>query len=154
MRDARPVLLVEDDTIDALTVKRAFHDLQVTCPLVHRLNGEDGLAHLMEAGHQPPCVILLDLHMPKMNGLEFLRIIKLDSGLKKIPVIVLTTSSEERDIVESFRLGVAGYIIKPVDYAKFVAALHTVDLYWTLNELPKEHAETTAHLLSAAAGAA
>jgi CheY-like chemotaxis protein len=138
MRSRKPVLLVEDDTIDALTVKRAFQDLRVTCPLVHRLNGEDALGYLMEAGHELPCVILLDLNMPKMNGIEFLRIIKMDPFLKTLPIVVLTTSGEERDIVETFKLSVAGYIVKPVDYAKFVAAVRTVDLYWTLSELPED----------------
>jgi DNA-binding NarL/FixJ family response regulator len=75
--------------------------------------------------------------MPKMNGTEFLKIAKADETLKKIPVVVLTTSSEERDIVESFKLSVAGYIIKPVDYQKFVEAIRTIDLYWTLSELPE-----------------
>ena len=74
--------------------------------------------------------------MPKMNGTEFLKIVKTDEALKKIPVVVLTTSSEEEDIVESFKFGVAGYIVKPVDYKKFVEAIRTIDLYWTLSELP------------------
>jgi CheY-like chemotaxis protein len=136
MRNRRPVLLVEDDTIDALTVKRAFQDLQVTCPLVHRVNGEEALDYLMRAGNEIPCVILLDLNMPKMNGIEFLRIIKLDASLKRIPVVVLTTSNEDRDIVETFKLSVAGYIVKPVDYTEFVTAIRTVAMYWTLSELP------------------
>jgi CheY-like chemotaxis protein len=144
MRSPKPVLLVEDDTIDAMTVKRAFRDLQVVCPLVHRLNGEDALSYLMEEGQEPPCVILLDLNMPKMNGIELLRVIKADASLKRIPVVVLTTSNEERDIVESFRLSVAGYVIKPVDYTEFVAAMRTIDLYWTLSELPDESTETAA----------
>jgi CheY-like chemotaxis protein len=141
MRDSRPVLLVEDDTVDAMTVRRAFRDLKVANPLVHALNGEEALALLREGAGDRPCLILLDLNMPKMNGIEFLGIIKADAGLRKIPVVVLTTSSEERDVVESFRLSVAGYIIKPVDYRNFVNAVRTIDLYWTLSEIPDEHAE-------------
>jgi DNA-binding NarL/FixJ family response regulator len=72
-----------------------------------------------------------------MNGIEFLKVIKKDDALKQIPVIVLTTSNEECDVVESFRLCVAGYIVKPVDYKKFVEAIRTIDLYWTLSELPE-----------------
>ncbi len=136
MRNGRAILLVEDDTIDAMTVKRAFKELKVTNPLAHSLNGEEALEYLRQKGNEPPCVILLDLNMPKMNGVEFLKIVKGDLSLKKIPVVVLTTSNEERDIVESFKLGVAGYIIKPVDYRKFVEAIRTIDLYWTLSELP------------------
>jgi DNA-binding NarL/FixJ family response regulator len=78
-----------------------------------------------------------------MNGIEFLRIVKADAALKKIPAVVLTTSSEERDVVESFRLSVAGYIIKPVDYRNFVEAVRTINLYWTLSEIPDENAEAT-----------
>ena len=138
MRSPKSILLVEDDTIDAMTVKRAFQDLKVASPLAHCLNGEDAWAYLTDGGHQSPCLILLDLNMPKMNGIEFLKVMKADPSLKRIPVVVLTTSSEECDIVESFKLSVAGYIIKPVDYIKFVAAMRTLDLYWTLSELPND----------------
>jgi CheY-like chemotaxis protein len=131
------VLLVEDDSIDALTVKRAFKDLKVTNPLVHRINGEEALHYLREQRGETPCVILLDLNMPRMNGIELLKVIKADARLKKIPVVVLTTSNEERDVVESFKLSIAGYIVKPVDYQKFVEAVKTIDLYWTLSELPE-----------------
>ncbi len=141
MRDSRPVLLVEDDTIDAMTVRRAFKDLKVTNPLVHTLNGEEALAFLHNEANDRPCLILLDLNMPKMNGIEFLGVAKTDPALKKIPVVVLTTSSEERDVVETFRLSVAGYIIKPVDYHNFVDAIRTIDLYWTLSETPDEKEE-------------
>jgi CheY-like chemotaxis protein len=141
MRDSRPVLLVEDDTIDAMTVRRAFRDLKLTNPLVHTVNGEEALACLRDETKDKPCLILLDLNMPKMNGIEFLGVVKVDPVLKKIPVVVLTTSNEERDVVQSFRLSVAGYIIKPVDYRNFVDAMRTVNLYWTLSELPGEKGE-------------
>ena len=152
MRNCKPILLVEDDTIDAMTVRRAFKDLSITNPLEHRLNGEEALAYLQDDANERPCVILLDLNMPKMNGTEFLKVAKADAALKRIPVVVLTTSNEERDIVESFRLSVAGYIIKPVDYRKFVEAIQTIDLYWTLSELPEEqdeNAQTVCHTTTA-----
>lgn len=136
MRDSKPVLLVEDDSIDAMTVKRAFKDLKVTNALAISTNGEEALEYLRDAANEKPCVIMLDLNMPKMNGTEFLKIAKADEQLKKIPVVVLTTSNEERDIIESYKLSVAGYIVKPVDYRKFVEAIRTIDLYWTLSELP------------------
>jgi CheY-like chemotaxis protein len=141
MRDSRPVLLVEDDSIDAMTVRRAFRDLKMTNPLVHTVNGEEALAHLQDPAHDRPCMILLDLNMPRMNGIEFLKVTKTDPDLRRIPVVVLTTSSEERDVVQSFRLNVAGYIIKSVDYRNFVEAMRTIHLYWTLSELPEEKAE-------------
>jgi CheY-like chemotaxis protein len=137
MRNFKPVLLVEDDSVDAMTVKRAFKDLKVTNTLIHRINGEEALEYLKNEINLKPCVILLDLNMPKMNGTEFLKVAKNDQNLRKIPVVVLTTSKEERDIVESFNLSVAGYIVKPVDYKNFVEAIRTIDLYWTLSELPQ-----------------
>ena len=136
MRNSKPILLVEDDEVDTMTVQRAFKDLKVTNELVHRINGEEALKYLRAEDSQMPCVILLDLNMPKMNGVEFLKISKEDEKLKKIPVVVLTTSKEEHDIVESFELSVAGYIVKPVDYKRFVEAIRAIDLYWTLSELP------------------
>jgi len=136
MRSSKQVLLVEDDSVDAMTVNRAFKDLKILNPLVHRTNGEEALDYLRDEGNEKPCVVLLDLNMPRMNGIEFLKIVKVDDELKKIPVVVLTTSKEERDIVESFKLSVAGYIVKPVDYKKFVDAIRTIDLYWTLSKMP------------------
>jgi CheY-like chemotaxis protein len=131
------VLLVEDDTIDAMTVRRAFRDLKLTNPLAHATNGEEALAYLRNQENDRPCVILLDLNMPRMNGVEFMRVVKVDPALKKIPIVVLTTSRDDRDIIESYKLSAAGYIIKPVDYKKFVEAIRTVDFYWTISELPE-----------------
>ena len=136
MRNLRPLLLVEDDQVDAMTVKRALKDLNVTNPLVHTLDGEEALEHLRNDGNKKPCVILLDLNMPRMNGVELLKIIKADDVLKKIPVVVLTTSRDTEDKFETFESGAAGYIVKPADYKKFVEAMRTIDIYWTLSELP------------------
>jgi len=136
------VLLVEDDAIDVMTVRRAFRDLKLSNPLAHAANGEEALAYLGDEKNARPCVILLDLNMPRMNGVEFLRVVKADPSLQAIPVVVLTTSREDRDIVESYKLSVAGYIVKPVDYRRFVEAIRTLDLYWTISELPQEQVET------------
>ncbi len=141
MRNEKPVLLVEDDSIDAMTVRRAFKDLKLNNALTHCINGEEAVNYLRGPDVEIPCVILLDLNMPRMNGIEFLKVIKQDDRLKRIPVIVLTTSNEECDVIESFRLCVAGYIVKPVDYKKFVEAIRTIDLYWTLSELPERDSE-------------
>ena len=140
MRSSKPILLVEDDNIDAMTVKRALKDLRVPNPLVHQVNGEEALKYLRNNSDRLPCVILLDLNMPKMNGVEFLKAVKTDVNLRQIPVVVLTTSKEDRDKVETFQFSVAGYIVKPTDYTKFVDAIKTVDLYWTLSELPSSGA--------------
>ena len=138
MKDSRPILLAEDDSVDAMTVKRALKDLKITNQLIHTANGEEALEYLRKENNARPCLILLDLNMPKMNGIEFLEIVKADDLLQKIPVVVLTTSREEQDIVESFKLSVAGYMVKAVDYKKFVEMVRTIDLYWTLSELTKE----------------
>jgi CheY-like chemotaxis protein len=135
MRNSKPIMLVEDDDVDALTTKRALREIKVTNELIHKLDGEDGLQYLKN-DNTKPCVILLDLNMPRMNGFEFLREIKKDENLKKIPVIVLTTSDTDQNILESYELGVAGYITKPVDYRQFVETIKTVDMYWTLSRLP------------------
>jgi CheY-like chemotaxis protein len=136
MRNSKPILLVEDDRLDAMIVRRALNDLKVTNELVHTASGEEALEYLKSEASKKPCLILLDLNMPKTNGVDLLRIVKADEVLKKIPVVVLTASTEEQDVIETFKLSVAGYIIKPADYMKFVEAMRTVTLYWTLSELP------------------
>ncbi|MEE8577942.1 MAG: response regulator [candidate division Zixibacteria bacterium] len=136
MRNSKPILLVEDDTVDVMTVKRALKDVQVTSELVAAGDGEQALAYLRDDGNAKPCVILLDLNMPKMNGIEFMRIIKADEVLQRIPIIVLTTSNSDQDISKSFELGAAGYMLKSVDYKKFMQIIKTIDLYWTLSKLP------------------
>jgi CheY-like chemotaxis protein len=127
----KPVLLVEDDTVDAMAVGRALKELKVRNELVHSTNGERALEYLSNPSNGRPCVILLDLNMPGMNGVEFLKVIKADDTLKNIPVVVLAASNEEKDIVETFNLGVAGYIFKPVDCKKF-NEFKPIKLYWTV----------------------
>ena len=143
MRNSKPILLLEDDTVDAMTVKRALKDIKVLNPLVRTANGEEGLAYLRDEKNEKPCVILLDLNMPKMNGIEFLKVAKGDEKLKKIPAIVMTTSKDDKDWIQSFNLNVAGYIVKPIDYLKFVEAIRIINLYWTLSELPNGVQEVT-----------
>lgn len=138
MRGSRPILLVEDEAVDAMTVQRAFEELKITNHLVHKPNGEEALGYLRNKDNKRPCIILLDLGMPKMNGIELLKIIKADSSLRKIPVIVLTTSKEDQDKVESFKLSAAGYMVKDTEYKRFAEIIRTIDLYWTLSELPNE----------------
>ena len=136
MRSTRPILLVEDDQVDAMIVRRALKDINVVNRLDIVGDGEQALAFLKDPKKERPCIILLDLNMSRMNGVEFLTVAKQDKALKRIPVVVLTTSGEEQDKVNSFDLGVAGYMIKPVDYQQFVEVMKTIDLYWTLSELP------------------
>ena len=136
MRSRKPIMIVEDDKVDVMTIQRALKEIKVTNHLDTAGNGEEALQLLRDAKHEKPCVILLDLNMPKMNGVEFLKVAKQDLRLKTIPVVVLTTSKEERDKVESFSLGIAGYMLKPVDYKQFVEVMKTIDMYWTLSQMP------------------
>lgn len=133
----KSIMLVEDDQVDTMTVRRALKELHVTNPLQHVENGEEALSFLRNPANPQPCLILLDLNMPIMGGIEFLQIAKKDEALKGIPVVVLTTSEEQEDKVESFQLGVAGYMRKPVDYPHFVEMIRTIDAYWTISELPQ-----------------
>ncbi len=131
------ILLVEDDEVDVMNVRRAFKKANICNPLYVAGNGLEGLEMLR--GDQIPRerrLILLDLNMPKMNGIEFLRALRADEELRHTPVVVLTTSDDERDRVDAYNLSVAGYILKPVTFANFVEAMATLNKYWTLVEMP------------------
>jgi CheY-like chemotaxis protein len=132
----RPILLVEDDRVDVLTVKRAFRDIPIAQKLDVVNNGEEALEYLRNSQNETPYLILLDLNMPKMNGIELLQVIKNDDELKLIPVVILTSSKEKKDKLDSYNWGVAGYVLKPVGYQEFIEVMKTIDHYWSLNELP------------------
>jgi len=134
MKDSDPILLVDDDRLDVMTIKRGLDDIQVRNPVYVSSDGEAALTFLSNLSHEPPTLILLDLNMPRMNGLELLRVLKADSRWRKIPVVVLTTSQEQEDRLASFDLNAAGYIVKPLDYLEFVEALKTIYQYWCLSE--------------------
>ncbi len=131
MRDPnKPILLVDDDVVDVKTTLRALQQHKVPNPLRVVHNGAEALAYLRREGEcadaEQPAVILLDLNMPVMNGIEFLREVKSDERLKGIPVVVLTTSREESDLAASRELGAAGYIAKPLEFSKFLDAIQDV----------------------------
>ncbi|MBW4651247.1 MAG: response regulator [Kastovskya adunca ATA6-11-RM4] len=135
------LLLVDDDEVDVMTVKRAFKKNSMNNPLFVASNGLEALDVLR--GKSLPLmlaearrIVLLDLNMPKMGGIEFLRELRSDPELRATPVIVLTTSNEDKDKVEAYNFNVAGYIIKPVTFTKFVEALATFNKYWALSEMP------------------
>ncbi len=138
MKGRKPVLLIEDDTVDAMTMKRVFRKLHIVNRLDIVSDGEQGLSHLQNPENERPCVILLDLNLPRMNGIEFLRVAKHDQSLRSIPVVVLTSSEDEQDKLDTFDLSIAGYMVKSVDYQGSIEAMKTMDLYWTLSELPGE----------------
>ncbi len=131
-------MLIEDDAADVLIIKRALKELEIENELVHVGDGEEALEYLKNEDNERPCIILLDLNMPKMNGIEFLEAAKSDKGLKSIPVIALTTSDSKQDVTRCFKLGIVGYVVKPIDYKKFVKAVRIVDIYWMLSKIPGE----------------
>lgn len=132
----KPILIVEDDDVDVMTMQRAFKEIHVPNPVVRQENGELAIEYLRDRRNAPPCIILLDLNMPVMNGIEFLEVVKRDHELRRIPVVVVTTSKEQEDKVNSFNFSVAGYMEKPVDYRRFVDVVRSIDVYWSLSELP------------------
>jgi CheY-like chemotaxis protein len=137
MNSLRPILLVEDDAVDVMTVKRCFKQLKILNQLRVVANGEEAVLLLSQAEIFEPCIILLDINLPKMNGLELLDYLKSSVCLKKTPVIMLTSSKEETDVARCFELGVAGYMVKPVEYEQFVEIIKLLCEYWSKSELPR-----------------
>jgi CheY-like chemotaxis protein len=131
------ILLVDDDEIDVMTVKRAFARANIANKLYVATDGIQALA-LLRADGIPASrrLILLDLNMPRMNGIELLREIRGDPALQSLTVIVLTTSNEDRDRVDAYQLNVAGYLLKPVTFHAFAEIMATLNKYWTLMEMP------------------
>jgi CheY-like chemotaxis protein len=131
------ILLVEDDDVDVMNVKRAFDKNHITNPLFVAGNGLEALDKL-RSGEVPQGrrIVLLDLNMPKMNGIEFLRELRNDPALAPTPVVVLTTSNNDRDKIDAYNLNVAGYLVKPVTFGEFSELMVTLNKYWTLVEMP------------------
>jgi CheY-like chemotaxis protein len=131
------ILLVEDDEIDVMNVKRAFDKNHITNPVYVAGNGLEALEKL-RSGEIPQGrrIVLLDLNMPKMNGIEFLRELRNDPALAPTPVVVLTTSNNDRDKIAAFNFNVAGYLVKPVTFGEFSELMVTLNKYWTLVEMP------------------
>lgn len=131
------ILLVEDDEVDVMNVTRAFREVNFGNPIHTAEDGVRGL-EMLRSGKLPltRLLVLLDLNMPRMNGIEFLRELRSDPDLKRLPVVVVTTSNEERDLVEAYELNVAGYLIKPVTFSSFIERVSALKTYWTYMELP------------------
>ncbi len=134
------ILLVEDDSVDIMTIERAFRQANIANPIFKARDGLAALEHLRGSGGKEqidrPLLILLDLNMPLMNGLEFLETIKNDLELRDIPVVVLTSSQDEEDIAEAYDGQVAGYMTKPIEVERLIAKLTALGRYWTLCEMP------------------
>lgn len=149
MTQRKQILLVEDNPNDVELTLRALAEYHLANEVVVVRDGADALDYLYQRGayvlraSENPLLILLDLKMPKVDGLEVLRQLKQDDQLKLIPVVIMTSSREEQDVIESYRLGVNAYVVKPVDFPQFTEAIKTLGLFWiVINQPPPERLPT------------
>ena len=136
MEKSLKILLVEDNLIEIMKMKRTISLLDLEHTIQEANNGEEALKFL-ESTSKLPDIILLDLNMPKISGIEFLKITKQNDDLKHIPVIILTTSSNQKDLIECYRTGMSGYVLKPLKYEDYVSKIEKLLAYWSMNELLK-----------------
>ena len=153
------ILLVEDSRKDVELTLAALGEFNLANEVVVAHDGAEALDYLYQRGkfagqaHEFPAVVLLDLKMPKVDGLEVLRQMKADPGLKRIPVVMLTSSREEQDLVKSYDLGVSAYVVKPVEFQQFVNTVKELGLFWAvINETPPGSAPKTRRLAGAMSG--
>lgn len=128
------ILLIEDDMIEVMKMNRTISTLKLKHKITEANNGEEALK-ILEDKNSLPSIILLDLNMPKINGIEFLRILKGNKELRHIPTIILTTSNNQKDLLECYKIGVSGYVLKPLKYEDYVSKIESLLNYWSINEL-------------------
>lgn len=128
------ILLIEDDAIEVMKFNRVLSTLGLNHKIIEANNGEEAL-EILKVKDTIPDIIILDLNMPKINGIEFLKILKSDSYLRYIPAIILTTSNNHRDVLECYKIGIAGYVLKPLKYEDYVDRIKKMLEYWSSNEL-------------------
>jgi len=130
------ILFIEDDNIETMKLRRTVSKLVTKHQITEAKNGEEAL-NILKSEADLPDVIFLDLNMPKMSGIEFLTILKADDVMKYLPTLILTTSENRADLLECYRIGIAGYILKPLKYEDYEAKIRKVFDYWEINELVK-----------------
>jgi two-component system response regulator len=140
------ILLIEDNPDEADLAIRSLKENNIANNLVHIDDGAEALDYIFSKGkyadkpmHLHPKLILLDLNLPKVGGLEILRRLKLDESTKMIPIVVLTSSTEQKDIIDSYKLGVNSYIVKPVNFESFSKAIAELKMYWLVLNQPPEY---------------
>ena len=134
MNTSLKILLIEDDAIEVMKFNRAVSKLNLSHKIVNAGNGEEAL-EILEQKDRLPNIILLDLNMPKISGIEFLSIIKNNSDLRHIPTVVLSTSNNQKDLLECYKIGIAGYVLKPLKYEEYVSKIDKLLGYWSINQL-------------------
>ncbi|QNM86909.1 response regulator [Polaribacter pectinis] len=130
------ILLIEDNLIEIMKMKRTISFLELDHNLIEAKNADEAL-EILEDKTKIPDIILLDLNMPKISGIEFLSILKKNESLKHIPTIILTTSDNHKDLEECYRIGVSGYILKPLKYEEYIKKIELTLAYWSTNELKR-----------------
>lgn len=128
------ILLIEDDSIEVMKFKRALSKLELNHKVRNAQNGEEALK-ILEQKDRLPDIILLDLNMPKINGIEFLTMLKNNDVLRYIPTIILSTSNNKKDLLECYKIGIAGYVLKPLRYEEYVSKIEKLLAYWSVNQL-------------------
>lgn len=131
------ILLIEDDAIEVMKFNRVIKTLNYNHKIIEAHNGEEAM-EILKIKEIIPDIILLDLNMPKLNGLEFLKILKSDATLKYIPSIILTTSGNQKDLLECYKTGIAGYVLKPLKYEDYTERIKKLLDYWSINELTSQ----------------
>ena len=134
MNNQLSVLLIEDNLIEIMKMQRTIPLLKLEHTVNEAKNAEEALINLKNNDRLPD-IILLDLNMPKISGIEFLSVLKNDDKYKHIPTIILTTSDNQKDLIECYKIGISGYILKPLKYDDYVKKIKTVLEYWSMNEL-------------------
>jgi len=138
MNSLPPILHIDDERGDAMLVERACKELQIPNSVLHFFNGKEALEYLRGENNKEPFIILSDFNTPEMNAFDFLKAVKDDDILKAIPVVILSGSGNEDDVDQCFKLGAAGYMVKPFEYNKMVEMIATVFNYWTLSQSPNK----------------
>lgn len=130
------ILLIEDDAIEVMKLERTLSKVESKHKVIKAANGEEAL-EVLNSGQKLPDIILLDLNMPRMSGIEFLQVVKEDIILQYLPTIILTTSENRADLLRCYQLGIAGYIIKPLKYEDYESRIKLLLQYWAMNQLVK-----------------
>lgn len=134
METSLKILLIEDDAIEVMKFNRAVSKLNLSHKIINAGNGEEAL-EILEQKDRLPNIILLDLNMPKINGIEFLGILKNNPELRHIPTVILSTSNNQKDLLECYKIGIAGYVLKPLKYEEYVSKIEKLLGYWSINQL-------------------
>lgn len=132
------ILVVEDDEVDRMNIERAFHKANLTNPIFMAKDGVEALEMLKDNKITNPLLILLDINMPRMNGLEFLKILRDDAQWSLTPVVIMSSSREDKDRINAYSLSVTGYVLKPLEFSEFVNTMIILGQYWSLCYFPKE----------------